>query len=77
MLITGMLGLDQECMCAEVVALCLYQVGWQVLTSKAVVEAQSRAKSWCRNTEFGAVRDCFSPATLCFRNGVVEELVEQ
>jgi hypothetical protein len=47
-LLVGAFGLDPEGVCAEVVTLCLQQVGGQVLCAVSVVEAESGAErgSW-------------------------------
>jgi len=44
-LLVGAFGLDPEGVCAEVVTLCLQQVGWEVLGAVSVVEAERGAES--------------------------------
>lgn len=43
--LAGVFWLDPECVCAEVITLCLQQVGGQVLCAVTVVEAQGGAES--------------------------------
>jgi hypothetical protein len=56
-LLVGAFWLDPEGVCAEVVTLCLQQVGGQVLCAVSIVEAESGAESGSGNTPQGALGD--------------------
>jgi hypothetical protein len=56
-LLVGVFWLDPEGVCAEVVTLCLEQVGGQVLRAVSVVEAERCAESGCGDTPESTLRD--------------------
>lgn len=56
-LLVGELWLDPEGVCAEVVTLCLQQVGGQVLGAVSVVEAERGTESGSGNTPESTLGD--------------------
>ena len=68
--------LDPESVSAEVITLGLQQIGWQVLGSVAIVEAQRSGESRSRDTPQSTFADDISPARLRFVDGLVEEVIE-
>ena len=91
--LVGVLGLDPEGVRAEVVTLCLQQVGREVLGAVTVVEAQSGAESGSGDTPEGTLGNntgrrlalrvlvmdkyLLSPSGLGLVNGLAEEFVEK
>ncbi len=69
--------LDPERVSAKVITLGLQQIGWQVLGSVAIVEAQRSGESRSRNTPQSALADNISPARLSLVDGLVEEVIEK
>lgn len=92
-LLASVLWLDPEGVGAEVITLCLEEVGREVLCAVSVVEAESSAESRSGDTPEGALGDnatklsvsivdqdkglLLSPSCLCLVNSLVEEVVEQ
>lgn len=73
----GELRLDSECVCAEVVTLCLEQVGRQILGPVTVKPRQSGREGRCRDAEKGSLGHDVSPAGLRLVDGLVEEIIEE
>jgi hypothetical protein len=92
-LLVGAFWLDPERVRAEVVTLCLQQVGWEVLRAVSVVEAERGAESGSWDTPERALgndadiglavsttsthRYLLSPSGLCGVDSLVEEVVEE
>ena len=76
-LLVGILGLDLEGMCAEVISLSLQKICRQILGSIPVIEAQSGAEGGCRNTPESTFAHDISPSWLSLVDGLVEEVVEE
>ena len=74
---TGILGLDSKRVSAEVVSLSLEKVGWQVLRSIAVIEAQCSAEGGRGYSPEGPFADNVPPTTLCIVDCAVEEVVKE
>ena len=77
MLVGCTFGLDPERVRAEVVALCLQEVGGEGLGADAVVEAERRAEGRGWDPPQGALGDNVSPARLRLGERVVEKSIEE
>ena len=76
-LLVGVLGLDPEGVCAEVVTLCLQDIRRQVLGPVTVKPRQRGAEGRCWDTPERALGDHVAPAGLRLVDGLVEEVVEE
>ena len=76
-LLTRTLGLDEEGVSTEVIALGLEEVGWKVLAAVAVIETQSSAEGRGGDTPLSTLGHDVSPSGLGLVDGVLEEITEQ
>ena len=64
-------------MSTKVVALCLEEIGREILCTVAIIPAERSAEGRKRDTPYSTLADNVSPTWLRLVNGLVEEIIEE